>query len=87
MKFTRSFLIIMCGIYFSGCTSETRYTAYKDPMKKGKSIFLSDAEVCQQMANENLRPREGSEAAGQRLIRKRSLFIDCMKTKSWILKP
>ena len=65
---------------------DTTYQAYEDQKKKGEKVFQKDLQVCRQFVNRNLKPREGSEGAGERLIRKRSLFLLCMENHYWILK-
>ena len=82
-------ILVFLGLYgfgASGCMSDTTYQAYEDQKKKGERVFLKDLKFCRQFASQNLKPGEGSEGAGEREIRKRSIFLLCMKNHNWILK-
>lgn len=74
------------GFVASGCMPDTTYQAYEDQKKKGEPVFLKDLKVCRQFVKQNMKPSEGSEGAGERSIRKRSLFLLCMEDHNWILK-
>ena len=82
----KTILLGLFGILISGCMPDTDYQAYEDQKKKGEQVFLKDLKICRQFVNQNLKPSEGSEGAGERLIRKRSLFLLCMEDHNWILK-
>lgn len=69
-----------------GCMSDTSYQSYVDQKQRGEQAFIKDMQFCRQSANLNLKPSEGSEGAGERLQRKRSLFLVCMKDHYWVLK-
>ena len=71
-------------IWLPGCMPDTNYQAYVDQKNKGPQIFLNDLEVCNHFVEQNLGKGEGS--AGDRLSRKRSLFLLCMENHFWVLK-
>ena len=74
----------LLGGWLAGCMPDVNYQAYVDENKKGEQVFLKDLQVCRHFANEHLKRGEGSE--GDRLNRKRSLFLFCMEDHNWILK-
>lgn len=80
------FVLGFLGLPLAGCTVETEYSSYEDRMNKGMKFFLKDLEACQSSAIINTRRSEGSEGAGERLNRKNSLFILCMKNNDWALR-
>jgi hypothetical protein len=85
---TRMMIMVLglYGILIFGCMSEIKYQDYEDKESKGEQVFFEDLKLCRQFANQNMKPSEGSEAAGERLMRKRSLFQLCMKKHYWALK-
>ncbi len=90
MRFNKSIasMLFFCfvGIYHSGCQMETDYLSYSDEKQKGKKEFLKDVKECQRFVDQNLKPGEGSEGAGERFNRKKSLFQHCMKDNHWAIK-
>lgn len=82
-------MLIVLGFYgllLPGCMPDTTYKAYEDQKGKGEQVFLKDLQACRRFVNQNMKPSEGSEGAGERKIRKRYLFLLCMEDHHWILK-
>jgi hypothetical protein len=81
--------ILLLNIFlflFSGCMSEAEFHSYEDKDKKGSQVFVKDLKNCRQIINQEKRPSEGSEGAGEKQIRKMNLIRVCMENENWILK-
>ncbi|MDH3256345.1 MAG: hypothetical protein OEM27_01905 [Nitrospinota bacterium] len=74
----------LLGVWIAGCMPDTNYQAYEDQNEKGEQAFLKDLQVCRNSVNQHLKRNEGS--LGDRLNRKRSLFLRCMENHYWVLK-
>ena len=88
MKIIKHQILLLCIflIIFSGCMSEAEFHSYEDKDKKGSQAFVKDLKNCRQIINKEKRPSEGSEGAGEKLIRKKNLLHLCMEDDNWILK-
>lgn len=86
LKKKKKLLLIIFLINCLGCISEYEFNSYIDKDKKGSQVFARDLKNCREIINQEKRPIEGSEGAGEKLIRKKKLLHICMENGNWLLK-